>query len=170
MYWSAWSKPKNKTTTLCSRQDSNVRGEIPVDFALTTRPRLLRQCLLQLSLVKSLFPEAYQVISSCSLRNDTSLISDNVYHFDLRSTYIALLGIVKKGWRERESILHAGVIPNKVIHVKLFLDHFRLHKSFALKNFLTESLSFKKLYKEDLTTFKLHHRFSLALRMRSEED
>ena len=47
----------------------------------------------------------------------------------MKPTYIALLGIVKKGWRERESILHAGVIPNKVIHVKLFLDHFRLHKS-----------------------------------------
>ena len=47
----------------------------------------------------------------------------------MKPTYIALLGKVKKGWRERESILHAGVIPNKVIHVKLFLDHFRLHKS-----------------------------------------
>ena len=31
--------------------------------------------------------------------------------------------------RERESILHAGVIPKEVIHVKLFLDHFRLQKS-----------------------------------------
>ena len=106
-----------------------MRGEIPVDFALTTRPRLLRQCLLQLSLVKSLFPEAYQVISSCSLRNDTSLSSDNVYDFDLRLTDIRLLGIVKRGRRARESILHAGVIPNKVIHVKLFLDHVRLEKS-----------------------------------------
>ena len=30
---------------------------------------------------------------------------------------------------KRASLLHAGVIPNKVIHVKLFLDHFRLEKS-----------------------------------------
>ena len=93
------AKPK-QTSVYRSRQDSNLRGETPMDFqsiALTTRPRLLQQCCLQLSLVKSLSTDAYQVISSCSLRNNASLISDNVYDFDQRPTYIALLGIVKKG-------------------------------------------------------------------------
>ena len=46
------------------------------------------------------------MISSCSLRNETSLISDNVYHFDLRPTYIASLGIVKKGFRENPCNSH----------------------------------------------------------------
>ena len=40
-----------------------------------------------------------------------------------------LLGIVKKGWRKRESYQNAGEIPNKVNNLNLFLYQFRVQKS-----------------------------------------
>ena len=48
------AKPKS-TFIYRSRQDSNLRGKTPMEFksiVLTTRPRLLQQCALQLSLVQ----------------------------------------------------------------------------------------------------------------------
>ena len=80
---------------------------------------------------------------------------------------IALLGIVKKGLRERESNQNTGVIPNKVYNLNLFLHQFRLQKSQEdqeLTNLVTLiSLNYKRgVYKEMFCQHNVNVTLSVA--------